>query len=885
MNVGHAEGTFTLRGLRQSIKRLRRVKLGLESLDRSVKNNIHRNREYVRELKAKSSSLAKVLAKAKGTRQAHKAVTQAIKEQTTALKQLRIARRQLFAAKIKNIFGGRNKNVATTGVVNFRRSIQRLSTTLKNNNRQVKTWWSRFGGVAAGFWIAYRAINAVEFAISNLTRTFTSGAKMVDEYRQSVATVAGMLALLNNKTGTFQSQFERFQGVMQQTMQESIRLAPKYRLSIDEIGNAYKELAQFGVVVQRSMVDNTLNAVAMIREIAATTNGTARQVRQEIQAMFTGTTRVTDQFGKFIKRFPELEKKIFGIASANITNAEKWRLVIEEMKQFDIAVAQANETITGQTSILKKSLQVISSYAIDTSGIYQSWVDRLKEFNAELFKADGTFGPMGEKIYRIFYRVWQVINRIIKSLKHFWFFSKAIYNIVIKWLEPHVEMLKVAVKWAAAVTIVKIAYSSLLGVLKTLVAISGAGMAMKFVSSLTALRKTFTLLKPKIIAVALPLAGIVAAFTLGMKIGNQFQALMTGVFEALYTFGKPLEKLFTSIGKIFETIGYNIKEWKEKGWEAAEFKPIPDIDFSGFEEDGESMGEAFTRGYNEGLARFDAGLDNLIQMAKDKLGEFYNVVKDKVVGALSPDENNELGKAVDDLLKSLDKLLDLGDVKMPNFKQLREDIDATTDDVKSNLDEMLGKMKSMADYIGGEFKKVFSDVFSGETRKFSDLWDNILNAMVKSFEKAMADMTALYFKAFLEQTFFKKNLPAIVEGIAGYFGASPTYAGTAAQAGGTGQATVGMAGGGIIPEPVFGVGQSGQTYSFAEEGPERVLSTKDSFAQLKMPNVVVNVINKTSQEVDAKQGGIEFDGKQFVVQTILEDVERGGDLRTLLRSR
>jgi hypothetical protein len=44
-------------------------------------------------------------------------------------------------------------------------------------------------------------------------------------------------------------------------------------------------------------------------------------------------------------------------------------------------------------------------------------------------------------------------------------------------------------------------------------------------------------------------------------------------------------------------------------------------------------------------------------------------------------------------------------------------------------------------------------------------------------------------------------------------------------AGGNAHDHVAMAGGGVISEPVFGVGASGRTYSFAENGPERVLPT------------------------------------------------------------
>ncbi len=49
-------------------------------------------------------------------------------------------------------------------------------------------------------------------------------------------------------------------------------------------------------------------------------------------------------------------------------------------------------------------------------------------------------------------------------------------------------------------------------------------------------------------------------------------------------------------------------------------------------------------------------------------------------------------------------------------------------------------------------------------------------------------------------------------------------------AGGNAHNHFAMAGGGVIPEPVMGVGRSGATYSFAEHGPERVLTTAQTMA-------------------------------------------------------
>ncbi len=925
MNVGTAEGTFNLRGLKESIRDLRRSKTELERLDRAVTNHIQNNRKFVAALKRKGAVHASVLRDAKGTRQAHKMIVRAIRERVAALAVLRKSQRQLIALNVKgavkrqikvfrellrvqrklaaaSIKGGIGRMLQfrpsqTKAFGQVTKSFQQFGTAIKNNNAGMKTWWSRFGGVAAGFWIAYRAINAFEFVLSRLTRTFFSGVTMVDEYRQSVATVAGMLALINNKTGTFATQFTRFQAVMQDTMRESIRLAPKYRLSIDEIGNAFKELSQFGVIVARQQVDNTLNAIAMIREIAATTGSTARQVRQEIQALFTGTTRVTDQFGRMIKQsMPELAKTIFGVAAANTTNAEKWQLVIKRMSSFQSAVEATNQTVSAQVEILTKNLQIISSFAVDTSGIYDEWVEKIKAFNAELFTATGELAPFGERIFRAFFRVWQIIDKSVKALNMFWQFARDLFHIIVGWLAPFKSFLMMMLKWAVIIGAVKFAYSTLLGIMKTIVTLTGIGLVIKLVAIFKSLRLVIIAASIPMLKFVAIMAAIIAVFVAGVAWGKKLSAMFHGLGSGIGAFigviSVPLESFFS---RQFSNLKTWFDAWK-KGFTTDDFEPptyLPPKDF--FAGKGKEAADAFSEAYqtahDESMGRFKEGLEGLADLVSDVLSPIADSIKALFIDLITP----ETGSALDDILKNLKaNLIDLttfDDIKLPDFTEWSGSVDTSVDSARSSLDKMLDDLKSMASYVDGEFKRVFTDVFQGEITSFAEFWDATLNAMVNSFQKAMADLTQAYFKNFLEQTFLSENLPGIVKGFlggAGAFGPSASFlaAGTAAgQFGGAGQATIGLAGGGVIAEPVFGIGASGQTYTLAERGPERVLSNADSFAKPQAPSVVVNVINKTSREVDATQGNVSFDGKKFIVETIIKDVDQGGDLRSLFQGR
>jgi hypothetical protein len=46
-------------------------------------------------------------------------------------------------------------------------------------------------------------------------------------------------------------------------------------------------------------------------------------------------------------------------------------------------------------------------------------------------------------------------------------------------------------------------------------------------------------------------------------------------------------------------------------------------------------------------------------------------------------------------------------------------------------------------------------------------------------------------------------------------------------------------------------------------------------------NIQMNLVNQSGQQLQAKSGGVQFDGKSYIVTTILEDIQQGGPLRGL----
>lgn len=124
-------------------------------------------------------------------------------------------------------------------------------------------------------------------------------------------------------------------------------------------------------------------------------------------------------------------------------------------------------------------------------------------------------------------------------------------------------------------------------------------------------------------------------------------------------------------------------------------------------------------------------------------------------------------------------------------------------------------------------KETFTKTWESTKSIFLEGWETIVDVATKAFDG---------LKDILMQMFSSDNTASIASTAFGAIGGAvgggaPSYSGSPTQSGGTGQATVGMAEGGIIPEPVIGRGMNtGTTYTFAEDDSERVLTPDETRA-------------------------------------------------------
>jgi hypothetical protein len=94
------------------------------------------------------------------------------------------------------------------------------------------------------------------------------------------------------------------------------------------------------------------------------------------------------------------------------------------------------------------------------------------------------------------------------------------------------------------------------------------------------------------------------------------------------------------------------------------------------------------------------------------------------------------------------------------------------------------------------------------------------------------------------------------------------------------------AAGGIANSPqvaVFGEGDTPEAYVPLPDGRSIPVSLQGKLTQ-QSPNVEVNVINQTQQDVTADQAQMRFDGSKYILDVVLKNVNQPGPFRDSMRA-
>jgi len=164
--------------------------------------------------------------------------------------------------------------------------FQKLRENMRASIPFISTWWRRFGEVAFGFTLAYRAMVALENGLRAVVGFLRDAVDLSGELVSTQARLAMWGVLFGGIKG-FDRAFRAARGSVIAFAQASIDALSSTR----ELMEGIDELAQHGVPTTMKTARAVVNLVDFITMIAASSTAVVRQVRQEIQSYFEGVRR------------------------------------------------------------------------------------------------------------------------------------------------------------------------------------------------------------------------------------------------------------------------------------------------------------------------------------------------------------------------------------------------------------------------------------------------------------------------------------------------------------------------------------------------------------------------------------------------------------------
>jgi len=157
-----------------------------------------------------------------------------------------------------------------------------FSTHAKRAQEATAGWWKRFGAVAVGFGVAYRAINVLENGIAAYVEILKEGVKAQDDFVQLQGKLAVYSQLYASNAKDFSDGF-RLAAVNVNAFQEQL---PGAISAVGELTQGVDEFVQHGLAIGPATAKPMVNFLDFTAMVATTTGSTAKQIRQEIQSLF-----------------------------------------------------------------------------------------------------------------------------------------------------------------------------------------------------------------------------------------------------------------------------------------------------------------------------------------------------------------------------------------------------------------------------------------------------------------------------------------------------------------------------------------------------------------------------------------------------------------------
>jgi len=956
MNIGSVEASFKIAGLEKSLKDLGTLHNRLNEVGEGLGNTFSENLKLIEGFKQLSKAATSVLKNQTELKTANDAVVASGKRIVAQLEQEKIQLNSLIKKEqellvIKQrvasfnsapsnfrqfsqqgtVLGGQSSayrtdlsnpiknswagfvspvNAASASIAKFTNEIKKATQAShqfllpsKQIQDTLQGWWQHFGRIGLGFGAIYGALRAVTQAARYAFNIFAGGVKVMDDIRSSGAMVAGMLAMVTKNGKTFADNYTQYFANFTKVIGRVTTLLPQYGLTMEQFIAGTRELAQFGVVVDNDNLRESIISMKLIQEIASNTKQDTRQIRQELQAFFSGQARMSDQFARTVNNsMPELSKAIEKIRNEGGTTQEMWAKLSSEMFKMEPSIKAANMNLGVQHEVLKANLSVISATALEATGLYDIWLNGLSAFNDSLFDAKGGLTEFGEKVYKVFFKGWEwakewgqmllgvgqvIYGGLIMPFLTLFRLLADIKNIII-------DMGKNALPTLAK-GLMQILTKDYFGALKTLGGLeqakeAGLDVIQGFVDQGQMILKGLENF----------VVGDGLVFTdnyipPSKALADKMQKAVTGLSAP----GGVDDKA----GKASKEAGHKAGLEFADAWTLSIYERVQEY-FSSDEL------EKFELDIFSGMG-LDFPKDGMGPPAQVKLYQSSQINFWNTVISAQEEYTQGIEKRInrEELVAKIQAKASLGTYFGSSIKtaaEEREAIDLIVAEQKrlsTNWDFEMNKMKlsfdSFGSYLGNSFSGLFSSVFNHEITSFAQFFQGALKSIQQSFSDMLADMVSEYFTAMMKLK-FAKNAVGIMDGLSGtFFGTPQTSTGyqptnSDFSLSGSGPFPVGsnlslmdnnLFTGGMINEPVWGVGASGATYSFAEKGPERVLSNAESkgYGKASAPSTTINFINESGTPLTATQGTPQFDGEKYVTSIIVKQMSSNPSFRSSMR--
>jgi len=219
------------------------------------------------------------------------------------------------------------------------------------------TWWARFGTVALGFTIAYRALNVLEAGVRRVVEIIGEAIKESGALASVQAKLALWTTMHSKGVVTYAEAFTYARGSMLELMRASVTSLS----SIEELSTGLDEMGQTLGLVRKETVKSAVDLVDFTVLVAQTTGSVTRQVRQEIQSLLQGQIRTTDIVIRTMRKMGvitdedimKLKKQI----DVQKTFDKVLQAVSEHMKEFRREVLATD--VTKALAYWEKSLRVV----------------------------------------------------------------------------------------------------------------------------------------------------------------------------------------------------------------------------------------------------------------------------------------------------------------------------------------------------------------------------------------------------------------------------------------------------------------------------------------------------------------------------------------------